>query len=395
MSYDAIILGGGLMGASAAAALAKDGKKVLVLDAREAHHTQGSSHGQTRITRRFNFEHPVFNETAADTLSAMRAMERAPGDMVQDMPAIFTVNKDSESYRVLKENLDKMGAQTQELSSEQVAQMGLAIAPGRVGIVDKNAALFNPEKILDRLYADIKQQGGEIRFATPASRWESSAEGVTVHTQQGETIKAKQVVLATGAWMPQTLAQGNATPRIAQSLGNAMKLERVPLFYFEYPPNLPDIIPLDMLDDNRCDIYAMPERDAQGNKWLKVGFHHGQIVDSPEAMDRTVNEEEKAQAARAVEALTGHKPTLHKTTMCIYARATDGELPLVGALPSTPHVYMASYSGGACAKHALALGTLLGEIMQEKPLSYDATLFSPARITAAQRLQQAPQAIER
>ncbi len=51
MLYDIIILGAGSMGMSAGYHLAKEGRKVLMLDSYHPPHNHGSHHGETRIIR--------------------------------------------------------------------------------------------------------------------------------------------------------------------------------------------------------------------------------------------------------------------------------------------------------------------------------------------------------
>src|SRR5438270_13981937 len=58
--FDVIVVGLGAMGSAAANHLAPHGKRVLGLDAFEAGHTLGSSHGETRIIRLAYFEHPDY-----------------------------------------------------------------------------------------------------------------------------------------------------------------------------------------------------------------------------------------------------------------------------------------------------------------------------------------------
>lgn len=46
--YDAIIIGAGTMGMAAGYYLAKEGKKVALIDAHDPPHAEGSHHGETR-----------------------------------------------------------------------------------------------------------------------------------------------------------------------------------------------------------------------------------------------------------------------------------------------------------------------------------------------------------
>jgi sarcosine oxidase len=54
-AYDVIVIGLGAMGSAATYHLAKRGARVLGLDAFEAGHTNGSSHGHHRMIRRSSY----------------------------------------------------------------------------------------------------------------------------------------------------------------------------------------------------------------------------------------------------------------------------------------------------------------------------------------------------
>lgn len=54
--WDAIVVGTGVMGAAALASLAAAGLKVLGIDRFAPPHALGSSHGETRVTRKAYFE---------------------------------------------------------------------------------------------------------------------------------------------------------------------------------------------------------------------------------------------------------------------------------------------------------------------------------------------------
>src|SRR5690625_2010102 len=51
MHYDHIVVGAGSMGMAAGYFLARQGRKVLLLDAFQPPHTRGSHHGETRLIR--------------------------------------------------------------------------------------------------------------------------------------------------------------------------------------------------------------------------------------------------------------------------------------------------------------------------------------------------------
>ena len=59
-SAEVVIVGLGIMGTAAAAALARRGHRVLGLEQYPPFHTRGSSHGKTRIIREAYFESPEY-----------------------------------------------------------------------------------------------------------------------------------------------------------------------------------------------------------------------------------------------------------------------------------------------------------------------------------------------
>ena len=78
--FDVIVAGLGAMGSAAAYHLARRGKRVLGIDRFAPPHTQGSSHGHTRIIREAYFEHPQYVPMVQRAYAAWEALERVSGE---------------------------------------------------------------------------------------------------------------------------------------------------------------------------------------------------------------------------------------------------------------------------------------------------------------------------
>src|SRR6185295_10063089 len=72
--YDAIVVGGGVMGTATALELASRGRHTLLLERFAFGHARGSSGGPTRIFR-FTYEHPDYVRMAGPALDAWRELE--------------------------------------------------------------------------------------------------------------------------------------------------------------------------------------------------------------------------------------------------------------------------------------------------------------------------------
>src|SRR5262245_57093528 len=77
--YDVIVLGVGGMGGSAAAELARRGRRVLGLEQFDLAHDRGSSHGSTRVIRTAYFEHPAYVPLARRSFQLWYELEQRTG----------------------------------------------------------------------------------------------------------------------------------------------------------------------------------------------------------------------------------------------------------------------------------------------------------------------------
>jgi sarcosine oxidase len=78
-AYDAIVVGVGGMGSAAVYHLAKRGVDVLGLERYDVPHTHGSSHGDTRIFRLTQPEHPEYVPLAKRAGELWRELEAESG----------------------------------------------------------------------------------------------------------------------------------------------------------------------------------------------------------------------------------------------------------------------------------------------------------------------------
>jgi glycine/D-amino acid oxidase-like deaminating enzyme len=398
-AYDVIVIGGGLMGASTAAALSDNGKRVLVLEANNRLHTLGSSHGRTRVSRNLCFEATALPQMARDSLKIIR--KEFPASIITSIPALFIAQENSPTHEQIIQFAHTQRVIIETLPPKEVKkQYNLSIPEGHVGILDEKAVLFDPDMLLDNLYKKIEASGGIVLFNTQAVGWYSENNRVSVKVsgpKVSNEIQVNQLVIAAGAWTPEVLNSGHGSgvsKTVLASLSSAMVVERIPVFYFTYP-DMPDTILYELSpagsvvneglpggSGENKELWAGPEQLPNGTKALKVGFYYGnEIVSTPHHVNRLVSEREKAQTIAYVKKWFGKSLVLIQTMTCLNARATDKDMPLIGELPGLPNVYMIGHTGYA-AKYALAFGKAISDTMQGRRPCYDMAEFSLHRITS-------------
>ena len=83
------VIGGGVMGAAAAYALARRGARVTLFEQFSFGHDRGSSHGPTRLFRTAYFEHPDYVPLLKLSAAQWRTLERDSGERLLDMTGVL------------------------------------------------------------------------------------------------------------------------------------------------------------------------------------------------------------------------------------------------------------------------------------------------------------------
>src|SRR6516162_943284 len=90
-SFDAAIIGLGVMGSAALAALARRGRRVVGIDRFTPGHDRGSSHGATRVIRLGYFEHPSYVPLLRAAYPLWRELEARSGESLLAITGILEI----------------------------------------------------------------------------------------------------------------------------------------------------------------------------------------------------------------------------------------------------------------------------------------------------------------
>src|SRR6202140_562528 len=90
-SFDVAIIGLGVMGSAALAALARRGRRVVGIDRFAPGHDRGSSHGTTRIIRLGYFEHPSYVPLLRAAYALWRDLDRDSGRRLMHITGIVEI----------------------------------------------------------------------------------------------------------------------------------------------------------------------------------------------------------------------------------------------------------------------------------------------------------------
>lgn len=374
--YEAIIVGLGAMGSSAAYQLAHRGVPALSLDQFHPPHDLGSSHGLTRIIREAYFEDPLYVPLVQRSYELWAILEEKSGHQLllktgglmigpSDGALVSGASRSAEQHQLEHEILNSTNL-GQRFPMFNVDDDPMAVWEPRAGI------LF-PERAIQTHLELAAQHHAQLRFNEPVRKWEPFEKGVRVFTD-GNSYTANHLVLSTGAWM-NDLMPGRKLP---------LTVERQVLFWFKPVSHLdlfrPDQFPIFIRQYARDRFfYGFPDL----GDGVKVAFHHQGGKVEPNALSQEVDQEEIDEIR---DVLSHYLPDangkLLSTAVCMYTNTPDEHF-ILDYHPQFPQVIVASPCSGHGFKFSPVIGEMISDMVIAKLLQSepprDLELFKIAR----------------
>lgn len=195
---DILVIGGGIAGLSAAAALSKHAR-VLVLEAEEQIGFHSSGRSATML-------HYALGDrlVRALTLASRPFFDSPPdgfGELGRCMPVLIHAREEeSEALGALEAELS-LFAQPERLDADGVhALCPLLKEDAAHGIADRNGIRLDPHALLQGNLRQLRSRGSELRTGVRVAAIERANGVWTATSEAGETFSAMILVNAAGAW---------------------------------------------------------------------------------------------------------------------------------------------------------------------------------------------------
>lgn len=399
-SADVIVIGLGAMGSAACLRVAERGASVLGLDRHRPPHTWGSTHGDTRITRRAIGEgpayvplvvrsHELWREIEAETgtslldecgglVLAPTAAAPEPGDAA-DFFAITVAS--ARTYGIEHELLDGTAIR------ERFPQF--AAADDVRGYYEPGAGYVLPERAVAAQLQLAQRHGAQLHLDETVTRVEPTADGVSVHTASG-VYTAGQVVVTAGPWLPQLLDDPSLSGLFGvyrqllhwyelDAPAEAYSPGAFPVFIWQFAVESKRAIKeAGAAEDSPRYFYGFPL--AGGSPGLKVATEQYSFTTTPETVDRSAHPAEAAAMHAAC--VAGRLPDVSarpvKSAVCLYTVTPDLDF-VIDTLPSDDRVLIASPCSGHGFKHSAAIGEAIAQRLLEGSARVDLSPFSFTR----------------
>jgi sarcosine oxidase len=375
-SFEVAIIGLGVMGSAALAALARRGRRVVGIDRFAPGHDRGSSHGATRVIRLGYFEHPSYVPLVQAAYPLWRELEARSGQSLLTITGILEIGApETDLVAGTLHSSQLHGVPHEILDAPSVMKRFPAFRLPRdfVAVFQPDGGFVRAEPTVAALQTLARLSGAELRLQERVLSIEAHRDGVRVTTRHGD-IHAACAIVAAGPWLKSLLPQLSVPIRVTrQVLGwfqpadhtcGQFAAECFPVFLLQNPDGI---------------FYGFPA-DANG---VKVAKHHhlDETVD-PDHYDRDVSATDEAAIRIAVKAhLPDADGPLVAAKACLYTMTPDGDF-IIDRLPGYPEIIVASPCSGHGFKFAPVIGEILADLAVTGRTGHDISRFSLTRFLA-------------
>jgi sarcosine oxidase len=382
--YEVAVLGLGAMGAATLYQLAKSGVNVIGVDRHNPPHTQGSSHGDTRITRLSVGEGAQYLPIVRNSHRIWRELEALSGEslfeqcgvLVMTSSPMYDPQDPSDFTHRTIALAQRYGIGHEVLSAEQIRQRFPQFSPvldTAIGYFEPDGGYVRPERCIDVQLKLAREHGATLLTGETVTRISSDEQGVTVVTDQ-RTILADKVVVSAGMWSAQLLGEPFAS---------VLRVCRQTLYWFELEEDAPfaPLSPTFILTHGPGEVdinYGFPP--LPGEAGMKVATEQYSQVSVPHTLDRAVSaEEERDMFETQVRGkVAGVTSRVVKSSVCAYTVTPDYNF-VIDEHPSLNNVLVVSACSGHGFKHSAGLGEALAQWCIHGKSEVDLSAFSLKR----------------
>ena len=368
MTWDAIVVGLGAMGAATVAELARRGRRVLGLEQFPLPHARGSSQGGTRIIREAYFEHPLYVPLVQRAYEDWQALERRTGRRLLVPTGGLTIGPpDGRLVTGALASARTQGLAHEILGAAEVTRRHpvVRIPDGAVAVFEPRAGVLLAARSVASLLDVARADGAEVRDGVVVDGWEADGRGARVRVA-GETLEANRLVLAAGPWMPVLV------PAVAPLL----RVERNVVHWFRPEADIaadvrafgPDGLPVLVIEDRPEHLlYALPSMRGLGGDvedGVKFARHHGGVVGPIDALEPPGAADAAAIGADVARYLPGLRPEPIRSATCAYTNTPDGHF-LIDRHPGHHAVILVSPCSGHGFKFAPVVGAIAADLADD------------------------------
>lgn len=380
MHVRTIVVGLGAMGSATVYQLAKRGEPVLGIDQFAPPHPHGSTHGETRVTRRAIGEGEYYSPFAIRSHELWREIEREAGCELLTLTGLLVISSESSVATMHVQDFlatTIAAAKTYNIPHELLGAAEIRTRFPAFNVRDEEAGYFEPGAGFVRPEACVAAQltlaerhGAVLNRGEKVLAMRQDGENVVVRTDAGNYV-AEQVILTMGPWLPELLAPEQA---------GTFSVTRQVLYWFapreSITPFLPKRFPVFIWEPvgAREAVYGFPAIDGYEGVKLAPSTYGDRTTATTERRPVTDEEVTAMYETLVAPCFPGLSSRCLKTVTCLYTVTPDHGF-VIDRHPEYPRVLLVSPCSGHGFKHSAAIGEAVAELVTEGRSRLDLSHF--------------------
>jgi sarcosine oxidase len=355
-AFDAIVIGLGAMGASAACQLAARGARVLGLEQFDIPHALGSSHGFSRMTRMAYFEHPDYVMLLRSANRLWHRLESEGGQKLIYLTGglyLGPAGGELVGGSLAAAKMHGLAHELIELDELRRRFPQFHVPENFVGFLDREAGFILPEKAIATFAGLALRRGAQLHGREPVLDWSADSAGVSVVTPRG-TYRAATAIFCGGAW----------SERLVRGLGIPLRVTRQVMGWVW--PKQPAMFEL-----TRLPVWAVDHLDGTihygfpmlpDSPGLKLAHHAPAQAADPTTVDRQITDADERTIRPFLQRfIPDADGPLLSMRVCLYTNSPDQHF-LIDHHPENRNVVFACGFSGHGFKFAPVIGAALADL---------------------------------
>lgn len=285
-SFEFVVVGAGLMGASTTWHLARTGREVMVLEARTPANPWGSSHGSARIFR-YAYGDPFYVELVKESRRWWSELEQESGATLLTTTGALDAGALRFPAR-LAGILADAGIDHELVGRREARRRWPMLDVDSEVLWHPDAGILDAQTTVETMMSQARHHGAEVRTGWEVESVAERGSGHLVTAQDGRSVFAQNLIITAGGWLPELLPR---LPIPTQKLAMSLEIWQEQAIHLPYAPGYEHAQwPSFIHKTPEMQVYSLPGgRDAEFRGQKIAEFRGGRIIPSSRHNDRAVD----------------------------------------------------------------------------------------------------------